>query len=46
MAIWEMCKHTMKATSFGRVFVDGDRERLPYEADAYINMLGWYCLHG
>lgn len=42
-AIWEMCKHTMKATSFGGVFVDGDRERLPYEADAYINQLGWYC---
>jgi hypothetical protein len=24
--------------------VDGDRERLPYEADAYINMLGHYCV--
>ncbi|MEI7904756.1 MAG: alpha-L-rhamnosidase C-terminal domain-containing protein [Candidatus Firestonebacteria bacterium] len=42
-AIWEMCKHTMKATSFCGIFVDGDRERLPYEADAYINQLGWYC---
>lgn len=43
-AIWELCKHTIKATSFGGVFVDGDRERLPYEADAYINQLGWfYC---
>ena len=42
-AIWEMCKHTIKATSFGGVFVDGDRERKPYEADAYINQLGWYC---
>jgi alpha-L-rhamnosidase len=42
-AIWEMCKHTMKVTSFGGVFIDGDRERLPYEADAYINQLGWYC---
>jgi hypothetical protein len=42
-AIWKVCKHTMKATSFGGVFVDGDRERTPYEADAYINMLGWYC---
>lgn len=41
-AIWELCRHTMKATSFGGVFVDGDRERLPYEADAYINQLGWY----
>jgi len=42
VAIWAMCKHTMKATSFGAVFVDGDRERKPYEADAYINQLGWY----
>ena len=45
-AIWEMCKHTMKVTSFGGVFVDGDRERLPYEADAYINQLGWYYCTG
>ena len=42
VAVWDLCKHTMKATSFGGVFVDGDRERLPYEADAYINQLGWY----
>ena len=41
-AIWELCKYSMKATSFGGIFVDGDRERLPYEADAYINQLGWY----
>jgi hypothetical protein len=41
-AIWEMCRHTMKATSFGGVFIDGDRERKPYEADAFINQLGWY----
>jgi alpha-L-rhamnosidase len=45
-AIWDMCKHTMKATSFGGIFVDGDRERKPYEADAYINMLGWYYTAG
>ena len=45
-AVWEMCRHTMKATSFCGIFVDGDRERLPYEADAYINQLGWYCCTG
>ena len=33
----------MKATSFCGLFVDGDRERLPYEADAWINQLGWYA---
>jgi len=41
--IWELCKYTMKATSFCGVYVDGDRERIPYEADAYINQLGHYC---
>ena len=41
--VWELCKYTMKATSFCGVYVDGDRERIPYEADAYINQLGHYC---
>ncbi|WP_225920169.1 alpha-L-rhamnosidase C-terminal domain-containing protein [Pseudomonas vanderleydeniana] len=39
----ELSNHTIEATSFAGVFVDGDRERLPYEADAYINMLGWFA---
>lgn len=42
-AVWELCKYSMKATSFAGVFVDGDRERIPYEADAYINQLGYYA---
>ena len=43
-AIWELCKYSMKATSFAGLMVDGDRERKPYEADLYINQLGWqYC---
>jgi hypothetical protein len=42
-AIWELSKYSIKATSYARVFVDGDRERKPYEADAFINGLGWYC---
>ncbi len=40
--VWELCKYTMKATSFTGTFVDGDRERIPYEADAMINQLGLY----
>lgn len=40
--IWEMCKYTMKATSFTGVYVDGDRERIPYEADIIINQLSHY----
>ncbi|MDR1818608.1 MAG: family 78 glycoside hydrolase catalytic domain [Puniceicoccales bacterium] len=42
-AVWELSKYTMKATSYTGVYVDGDRERCPYEADAYINQLGHYC---
>jgi alpha-L-rhamnosidase len=42
-AVWNLCHHTVKATSFGGMFIDGDRERKPYEADAYIGQLGWYC---
>jgi len=40
--IWEICKFSMKVTSFAGVYIDGDRERIPYEADAYINQLGHY----
>lgn len=38
----ELGFRTMETTSFMGIFVDGDRERLPYEADGYINQLGWY----
>lgn len=41
--VWELCKYSIKATSFLGIYVDGQRERLPYEADAYINQLGHYC---
>ena len=40
--IWDLCKYSMKATSFTGIYIDGDRERIPYEADAYINQLGHY----
>ncbi|MHC4248183.1 MAG: glycoside hydrolase family 78 protein, partial [Planctomycetota bacterium] len=42
--VWELCKYSIKATSFVGVYVDGDRERIPYEADAYINQLCHYCV--
>lgn len=41
-AVWELCRQSIKATSYCGIYVDGDRERLPYEADAYINQLGHY----
>ncbi|HEX2975184.1 MAG TPA: family 78 glycoside hydrolase catalytic domain, partial [Bacteroidales bacterium] len=40
--IWDLCKYSIKATSFAGLYIDGDRERIPYEADAYINQLGHY----
>lgn len=42
--IWKLCKHTIKATSFTGYYIDGDRERIPYEADAYINQLSHFAL--
>lgn len=42
--IWDLCKHTIKATTFAGYYVDGDRERIPYEADAYINQLSHYAV--
>ena len=41
--IWDLCKYSIKATSFTGLYVDGDRERIPYEADAYINQLSHYA---
>lgn len=41
--VWEMCRYTMKATSFAGLYVDGDRERIPYEADAYLQQLSHYA---
>ncbi|MDR2679629.1 MAG: alpha-L-rhamnosidase [Tannerella sp.] len=42
--IWELCKYSVKATSFAGIYVDGDRERTPYEADALINQLCHYAV--
>lgn len=41
--IWEFCRYSIQATTFAGYYVDGDRERIPYEADAYINQLGHYA---
>ena len=40
--VYAFCKYSIKATTFAGVYVDGDRERIPYEADAYINQLCHY----
>ena len=42
-AVWKLCKYTMKATTALGVYIDGERERIPYEGDAYINLLSHYA---
>jgi hypothetical protein len=41
--VWDLCHYSIKATTFAGIFVDGDRERLAYEADAYLTQLGYYA---
>lgn len=41
--IWELCRYSIKSTGFAGIYVDGDRERIPYEADAYLNQLSHYA---
>ncbi len=40
--VWDISKYSIKATSFLGIYIDGDRERIPYEADALINQLSHY----
>ena len=42
--VFAFCKHSIRATTYMGMFVDGDRERLPYEADSYITQLGTYSV--
>ena len=42
--IWDLCRYSIKASTFAGVYVDGDRERIPYEGDAYLTQLSrYYC---
>ncbi len=40
--IWDLCRYSIKATTFAGIYIDGDRERIPYEADTYLNQLSAY----
>ncbi|WP_242658939.1 hypothetical protein [Vibrio sp. 10N.222.47.A9] len=42
--VYDLTRHTILATSFAGMHIDGYREILPYEADAYINQLGVYAI--
>lgn len=37
--IWDLSRYSIKATTFAGVYVDGDRERIAYEGDAYLNQI-------
>ncbi len=41
--VWALCHYSIEAATFAGVFVDGNRERRSYEADAYISQLGYYA---
>jgi len=41
--VWDLCRYTQKSTPFLGVYCDGNRERMPYEADAYIQMLSHFA---
>jgi hypothetical protein len=42
--VWRLCKHTLAATPFLGLYADGNRERMPYEADAHVQQLGHYAV--
>lgn len=42
--IWELCFNTIINTSFSGIFIDGNRERKPYEADAYLSQISQLSL--
>lgn len=42
--VLDLSKYTLKATPFLGLYADGNRERMPYEADAYIQQLGHYSV--
>ncbi len=43
--IWNLCRNSMPGVlTFDGVYVDGDRERTPYESDSYIHQLSSYAV--
>ena len=42
--VWGLCRNSMEWLSFDGIYVDGDRERLPYEADSFIHQMSSYAV--
>ena len=43
--LWTLSADTIESTSFSGIFVDGNRERQPYEADAYLSALAQHAMY-
>ncbi|MGH7950530.1 MAG: alpha-L-rhamnosidase C-terminal domain-containing protein [Limisphaerales bacterium] len=43
--IWNLCRNSMQILTFDGIYVDGDRERKPYEADSYIHQISSYAVN-
>jgi hypothetical protein len=41
--VWNLCWNSMRELGFDGIYVDGDRERTPYEADSYIHQMTSYA---
>ena len=41
--MWDFCKYSIQAESLFDCYIDGERERTPYEGDTVINQLGLFC---
>jgi hypothetical protein len=44
--VWELCRYSIKATTFAGIYVDGERERIAYEGDAYLNQVAHLACTG
>ena len=42
--VWDFCKYSVKACIPYGLYIDGNRERLPYEADSYITALSHFAV--
>lgn len=42
--VWNFCHYSMRATTLFGCFIDGERERLPYEGDSCLTALSYYAV--
>ena len=42
--VWDFCKYSVKACIPYGLYIDGNRERMPYEADSYITALSHFAV--